>query len=254
MFVHLIPIVWRVLNNFWQIGFVVSICAIWPVAAFAKDDGLIQWHSTNVQLLRGSGYALGSSQREIITVQHAHGWTLGDNMVFYDATLTGQDYFEWHSRLSLKKIRKAPVKIGPVKDILLASTLEVPEKGSARYLFGVGADWTIPGFKFFATNFYLRDNPDLAGHTWATTFAWKKTFAVRGQPFLFDGFVDMAGSEGTRSGYQLAAPTLLADIGTHMGQADKLFLGIEYQHWNNKFGLKDVDERVAQLQLRWVLD
>jgi len=112
---------------------------------------------------------------------------------------------------------------------------KVPQTGSERYLGGVGLDWNVPSFSFVKTNFYIRDNPALSGTTWGTTFSWKKKFSIGAQPFLFDGFVDMAGAEGDRSAYQLAVPALLADIGTHMGYKDRLYLGTEYQYWHNKF-------------------
>lgn len=228
-------------------------CPIFPIAAQAGESNIIQWHSTDVQLLQGFNYELGERERTIVTVQHAHGWSLGDNYLFYDNTLgKGSEYFEWHPRLSVGKITGQAISFGPIKDVLLAGTLEVPETGSARFLGGIGFDWDIPSFNFVKTNFYIRDNPDLAGTTWGTTFAWKNKFKVGQQPFLFDGFMDMAGAEGTREAYQLIVPALLADVGTHFGYADRLYFGTEYQYWHNKFGIDGVDESVAQLELRWI--
>ena len=221
--------------------------------SIAGENPLIEWHSTDVQLLHGDGFKAGPPERTIITLQHANRWRYGDNFLFYDKTFDGDDYFEWHPRLSLSRISGKSLSIGPIKDVFLAGTLEVPQTGSERYLGGVGLDWNVPSFNFVKTNFYIRDNPALSGTTWGTTFSWKKKFSIGAQPFLFDGFVDMAGAEGDRSAYQLAVPALLADIGTHMGYKDRLYLGTEYQYWHNKFGLKGVNESVAQIELRWII-
>ena len=31
-------------------------------------------------------------------------------------------------------------------------------------------------------------------------------------------------------------------------------MGIEYQIWRNKYGLKDIDEDVAQAMIKWIFD
>jgi len=234
-------------------GFAALACLALSTLSYADDAKVFQWHSTNVQFLQGQGYALGRDSRSIISINHANGWTYGDNILFYDKTFKGQDYFEWHPRLSLSKISGKSFKFGAVKDVLLAGTVEVPEAGSRRYLAGVGFDWDLPSFNFFKTNFYIRDNPDLAGVTWGSTIAWKKKFKLGSQPFLFDGFIDFAGAEGSRAAYQLYVPALLADIGQHFGHDDRLYLGVEYQYWYNKFGLRGVTESVPQAELRWVI-
>jgi len=116
------------------------------------------------------------------------------------------------------------------------------------------ARWRFPKTEAnVKTNFHIRDNPDLEGKTWGTTFAWKKKFKIGAQPFLFDGFIDMAGSEGNRSSYQLIVPTFLADIGKYTWKEDQLFFGTEYQYWHNKFGLRGVNESVLQVEIRWVI-
>lgn len=221
--------------------------------ATADEGQFLHWHSTDVQFLNGNNFELGSRERTTITFQHANGWKYGDNFLFYDMVLgDASDYFEYHPRLSLSKISDRNLTLGPIKDILIAGTLEVPATGSARYLGGLGIDWDVPGFSFLKTNFYLRDNPDLAGNTWGTTFSWKRKIDIGNHKFLLDGFWDMAGSEGNRVAYQLIVPALMIDIGHYLGNKDHIYSGIEYQYWHNKFGVDGVTESAVQAEIRWV--
>lgn len=221
--------------------------------ASAKEWSVFDWHSTDVQILNGNSFELGPQERTTITFQHANGWSYGDNYLFYDKVSGGaSDYFEYHPRLSLGKITGQSFALGPIKDVLIAGTLEVPETGSVRYLGGLGFDWDVPGFSFLKTNLYFRDNPDLPGSTWGTTFSWKKKIDLGRHKLLFDGFWDMAGSEGDRVAYQLIVPALLVDVGHYFGNDGHIYVGTEYQYWHNKFGVDGVTESVAQAEIRWV--
>lgn len=224
------------------------------IPAHAEDRKLFDWHATDIQFLHGFDYELGDAERTIVTFQHANGWTYGDNYLFFDKTFgSSPDYFEWHPRLSLSKISGQHIGGGILKDVLFAGTLEVPENGSARFLAGVGLDWKLLEFDYLKTNFYIRENPDLPGTTWGSTFSWKKKFGWGEHKFQFDGFMDMAGSEGDRVAYQLISPAFLIDVGHYFGNDGRLFAGTEYQYWHNKFGVAGVTESVAQIELRWVI-
>ena len=53
--------------------------------------------------------------------------------------------------------------------------------------------------------------------------------------------------------FLLAQPQLLLDLGNLWGAKDKLFAGVEYQYWHNKFGVDGVDESLPQVMLLWQL-
>lgn len=87
------------------IGMIAALCGM-PSAAGAQE--LIEFHTENVQLLRGFDYELGDRQRTIITLEHAHRWRYGDLFVFADFTI-GDDgqrgvYGEISPRLSLSRM------------------------------------------------------------------------------------------------------------------------------------------------------
>jgi nucleoside-specific outer membrane channel protein Tsx len=222
-----------------------------------QNNKFIQWHSTNIQLLRGMSYELGDDERTLLSFEHANGFKYGDFYVFWDQTWpdTGKaDYYiEPTLRLSLSKMTGKDFSYGVIKDVLLSGQLEKPQDRDLRTLTGMAVDFNVPGFKFFKTNLFLRDNPELSGTTYQATIAWNRPFNVGRYKFLAEGFADLAGSEGSAEAYQLYAPRFLMDIGHATNIADnKLWLGTEWQYWHNKFGVDGVTESVPQIQLKYV--
>ena len=64
--------------------------------------------------------------------------------------------------------------------------------------------------------------------------------------------VDVAGNKEAKEGWILAQPQLRFDLGEAIGgEAGNFFVGIEYQYWQNKLGVKDQDESTVQLQTVW---
>jgi len=47
----------------------------------AAGGELVQWHSTNVKVLRAGDYQVGDGERTILTLEHANGWTYGELLV-----------------------------------------------------------------------------------------------------------------------------------------------------------------------------
>lgn len=223
----------------------------------ATEAEFIQWHSSNVQFLRGADYELGDSTRNVLTVEHANSWRYGDFYIFGDQVWPDQGpstyYYEPTLRFSLNKISAKDNAVGIVKDVLFALNFEKPKGQSGRRLLGLAVDLDIEGFRFFKTMLFSRDNPDLAGSTYQFTLAWNYPFTLGGVNFLTEGFTDMAGSEGTTVAHQLLVPRLLMDAGQMVGfRENRLWVGIEWQYWHNKFGVKGVTESVPQVQIKYV--
>lgn len=227
-------------------------------ASGVRANDLIEWHSENIQILRGFNYELGSPKKTIVTLEHANRWKYGDFFVFADLQWPdGGDftfYGEITPRLSLSKISGKSFSFGAIKDVFLAGNFEIPKKGSARYLYGPSIDWNVPGFTFFKTYFFLRDNPDIAGSTHQVTIAWNRTVKLGEASLLLEGFADLAGNEGTTyAANELFVPRFLFDVGGLVGlKSPRFFAGVEYTYWHNKFGLQGVTESAAQVQLKWV--
>ena len=131
-----------------------------------------------------------------------------------------------------------------IKDILIATTLERGSGGVEANLIGPGLTWDLPPFVHLETNLYYRDNPDISGSTWQLTVAWALPFKLGSLDFLFDGYADIRGSEGGLEEDFNFNPQLKLDLGKFAGYPGILYGGVEYYRWDNKFGIKGVDERV----------
>ncbi|MAK63301.1 MAG: ion channel protein Tsx [Maricaulis sp.] len=223
------------------------------LAAPAAAQGLIEFHTENVQLLRGSTYELGDRARTVITLEHANRWRYGDLFVFADLTL-GDDgqrsaYGEISPRLSLSRMTGQDWSFGVVSDVYLVGNFELGDEGLDRQLFGAAVDLDLPGFRFVRVHAYHRDDPQRPGSTWQSTIVWNRPFQLGGQSFLAEGFADLAGGEGAGTDHQLIVPRLLWQVPA----AEHVWVGVEYQYWHNKFGVSGVDESVAQFQVKFVL-
>lgn len=224
----------------------------------AEPSGLIEWHAENIQYLRGWNYDVGEKSRTIITFEHANSWAYGDFFMFVDATRFdgggSHVYAELSPRFSLRKLTGRDFSSGIVRDILISATLEEGEKSTRAYLYGGAVDLSLPGFTFFNTNLYVRDDPALDDETWQLTLAWKRPIDLQDFHFLFEGFADFSGREDSKAANELIVPRLLLDVGALLGYDKRtVYTGIEYSYWHNKFGIEGTTESVAQFQIKWVL-
>lgn len=225
------------------------------------------WSSSNIQLLRGTHYALiptGEENRTILTFEHANGWKYGDNFFFIDigkpTTKGTSHYGEYSPRLSIGKMSGKDFSFGILTDVLLAGMLEMGD-GVRANLFGIGINLKLPGFAFTQINLYARNSErdfvatqtDTGGQA---TLAWKLPFELMTQKLAFEGFVDYAFDEDSGSNPKennlVAAPRLLIDVGNWFGTPGALQTGVEYQIWRNKFGVDGVDEDAVQAMVKWI--
>lgn len=212
------------------------------------------WSATNVQALHGRGFELGDGERDILTFEHASGWSLGSNFFFFDVTEPfGGDsdiYGEWYSRLAWSKLGITNEGTGLLQDVSFAASLNVGN-GFRAYLAGLTLHFKVPRFSYLDVDVMAYDDRSDSDVTYIVTPAWELPFAVGGLGCRFRGFVDLIGPEGERRAQLLTQPQLLIDLGKLWGTKDKLFAGVEYQYWRNKFGVDGVDESLPQVMLLW---
>lgn len=224
---------------------------LWQTSAQATD-----WSTTSAWLLHGDRYELGARERSILRIEHADGWAYGDNYFFVDLIRSDDSgsgtlhYAEFSPRFSLGKLSGLDLSWGPVKDVLLAPSVNTGD-GFRAYLYGVGVDLQLPGFSYFQVNAYVRDDKSLPGTTWQITPVWLYPFTVAGLKFNLQGFIDYAGAEGPAARNLLVVPRLWLDVGALWGSPGKLEAGVEYLYWKNKYGIAGVTESVIQPALRW---
>lgn len=242
----------------------------------------LDWTANEVQLLHSNRFREPGNPNRVakttVTLQHASGYSLGRNFAFIDMlksdnrerNLSGQPesptefYGEAYTTLSLSKLSGTGLGFGPFKDFGLTAGINAGHKNSQlrsrplAYLAGVTLDFDVPRGFFNIDVLAYKDHSCLAGisscpnyrGTQQITPSWSLPFSVGGIDAEFAGFADFIGSRGPGTARQvLAQPQLRVDIGKPMGTPGKVYAGIEYQYWRNKFGTDGLNESHPQVLL-----
>ena len=244
-----------------------------PSAALAQTEFHFQWGSLD------HPFSAEPKQTEtvILTFQHAISWSLGDSFFFTDFIddvdvdgFNDRDFYgEWYPTLSLGKLSGRRVGAGPLRDIAIIGGINFDgDVDFFKYLPGVRASWDVPGFYFLNTDVtaFIDANTGLAkgggaaktSNSWMFDVSWGSAINAGSQSFVFTGHAEYIGAATDELGrdvkaWVLAQPQFMWDLGKAVaGQANQIFLGIEYQYWLNKLG-SDVDESTAQLLIVWRL-
>ncbi|MGZ8196053.1 MAG: DUF5020 family protein [Methylosarcina sp.] len=222
---------------------------------------VIDWTSSNIQLLYGNDFEFGDDERTTVTVEHAHGWQYGTNFFFVDLLdrndIGFEVYAEVYSYLSLNKLGGHSLALGPVKDVSLMVGLNIsnkPENDSFKaYLFGLSFDFSNPLTDYLQLDIAAYKADDISGkYGLQFTPVWSIPFDVASLRFKFRGFTDFRTGNTNASGHFhiLAQPQLLLDMGNLVGwKNDKVYIGTEYSLWYNKFGVKGAHESVVQAMI-----
>ncbi len=227
----------------------------------------VYWSDASVSYLQAGEYKVPMSPnspndttegRQIITIEYANGTSWGDVFFFTDFSRStdGAEYQSAYSeiqpRWSLGKLTGKQFAFGPVTDVLIATQAEFnnedngdtpgDDKNFVNTLVGVGVDLKVPGFDWFQLNGYARQN-DKYANNFQLTPVWSSSFDVAGQRFVIDGFIDYtSGNDDVHETFHTQTQ-IKWDMGkTLLGEEKKLYLGVEYEYWDNKFGILDGSE------------
>ncbi len=220
------------------------------------------WSNNSFSLLDGDDYEVGDNSKTVFTLEHASGHSWGDMFVFVDRLHHNNDendelYGEFQPNFSIAKLAGMELaEDGLISDFYLATQWEFGSNfrgGFDNFLYGAGVALKVPGFKFFKVNLYRRNN-EQADDNNQLTLVWNYPFSIGGANFLIDGFLDAVdGNDQITSGYNFT-PQIKFDLGSAAGMAPgKLFVGVEYVYWKNKFGIDGTTEQNPNLLIKWHL-
>ncbi|MDT8406225.1 MAG: hypothetical protein RQ715_03135, partial [Methylococcales bacterium] len=230
------------------------------VALASPTARAFDWSVTELHLQLGELEApdfLGGQHAvtRVITLQHAHGWALGDNFLFLDYLDDGVDdgfndhdwYGEWYGNLSLGKLFETPLGYGPVQDVgILLGVNAAADAKVLKLLPGLRLDWSLPGFAFLHTDLMAtidfsaglrRGGAPQESNSFLFDINWQLPFTLVAQAFSLEGHIEYAGRRQNELGFQvndwiLAQPQLRWDMGRALlNEDDRLFMGVEYQFW-----------------------
>lgn len=201
----------------------------------------VLWQDFSISYLNGRHYRVDGPDKHILTFEHVAGTSWGDSFFFLDH-LRGDNgsrdnYAEWSPRLSFSKLSGNNMQFGVVKDVLFTSTVEM-SSFSSHFLYGLAADVSVPGFSYLSLNVYRRNNDGLADN-WQLTTTWGIPFTVGSQQFLFDGFMDWSSATTEQSASMNMTSQLKWALHPLFNWKSKLYVGVEYVYWRNKYGIAD---------------
>ena len=223
-----------------------ALCAVASTAAFAQAKPV--WQDFSVTGLYGENYAYPVVGDEIeqrtVTAEYAAGLKYGDFFAFADRSNTdaGNDtYFEVAPRLSLGAVTGQKLELGPIKDVLIATTWEGGQ-GFNNYLYGVGFALNVPYTNYANVNFYKAEN-DGSEDDYQMTITYAVPFKIGGEEFLADAFLDWSTAEKNGHASELNWTSQYKwNVGKHISPETKLYVGIEHSVWNNKYAIKGLDQ------------
>lgn len=256
------------------------ICGLALAPLLFSQVGLAaDWSTTEVHYQRGKldtpEFAGGGDEyTNILTLQHASGWTYGDNFFFVDFSDSGKNtfydndaYMEWYTNFSFGKISGSEVGFGIVRDLgFIVGINYAADSNVRKYLPGIRFALDLPGFAFANLDVmaYLDDSAGVSSggapaedDSFIIDFNWAYPFSVGNQDFSIEGHIEYIDERDDEFGNEveshvLAQPQFRWDAGKALFDSpQRIFLGIEYQYWQNKLGDKDTDESVAQFLAVW---
>ncbi len=232
----------------------VLLCCLSLFPALVQAERLFS--TTSLSYLNGSHYELGDNQRQVVTLEQASVFDWGDWFLFVDRLKSAdgryETYGEWAPRYKLFEITPQ-AEPGLLKAVYLAGMVESGRALGKRFnniLYGVGFGLNLPGFIYANVNVYQVDN-DRWEDDEQMTLTWAYPFTIAGQSFLYDGFLDWSSASETHAAEMNFTSQLKWQLPLAKGWGERLYLGLEYAHWNNKFGVRGVDERNPSLLIKW---
>ena len=252
------------------------IHTLWGVLLFVTcSAAAATWSETEIHLQRGQlnqPYAINTNttiDTTVVTLQHASGWEYGSNFFFIDYARTKDEdtlYGEWYPFFSSQQLFDAHYS-GVVSDIGLVMGVNAgPDVEVLKYLPGLQINWNVPGFSFFNTlvTAYIDDSRGIEGggapkeaNSMMVDVAWRYPLALYEQQFYIEGHAEYIASRTTEipgvevKDWLLTQVQLRWDAANLLGAPkETLFIGMEYQYWNNKLGTNE-DESAVQLLAVW---
>ena len=207
------------------------------------------WNSENVALLTGDNYTVDDPRQTTMTVEHASAWAWGDLFGFADITRYHDSdrgtsiYSEITPRVSMSWLTDSRWSTGIVKDVLIATTVEMGSGPVENLLLGPGLSLDVAGFDFLNLNIQYRIPHQGQSQGWMLGTAWAWRTAALGSTFVFDGYADWIVTDRGGSNSNLHfSPQLKFDLGPWLGiSPEHWYAGIEYDYWSNKYGIPDSD-------------
>ena len=204
----------------------------------------VLWSDVSVSLLKGNNYQVGNASRTVFTFEHAAGYSWGDSFMFVDRLHSANGDKETYAEIS-PRFTLTSHQNSVIKHTYIATTAEIGD-GFTHYLYGVGAALNVPHFNFVNINLYHRNN-DSGDNGKQLTATW----ALPLGPFTYDGFIDYVPSTNEKRSSMNLTSQLKYDLAGLFNLKTKLYIGVEYVYWRNKFGINNINEKNVNMLVKY---
>ncbi|MEW5849426.1 MAG: hypothetical protein AB2A00_11465 [Myxococcota bacterium] len=221
---------------------------------------------SSAQLLYGGpfddrvyGYNTATGGMATLSFEHYGTWGYGDNYMIVDVLFgpfvdakgapLGQNvqlYGEWGPRVALGRVLGLEEGLGFLKEVFVATQLNVSGTGFWGVLGGMGVDFNLPFGLVAGVNVYYRKDRFTPNAVQVSPY-WELPLRIRWVGLLLRGYVDIVGSP---AGFDVnSQPQLLMDLGGVLGERGrKIQLGVEWYFHHSPI----LTVHAPQLLLRWV--
>lgn len=243
-----------------------------PVAA-AQDAGFT---TSNFQVKYGTFQEPGIEEdvpKNDFTFENASAGRWWSSYMFVDVFRSWSDadanakevYGEWYPSLSLRTIAGRPPSTGVLRDVKITLGLNTGVRSTGPSPFallpGVTFDLQVPGFAFFSVGTFVyidrgrfQGQPtDCAATTYQITPSWSLPFKAGAASLRLDGFVDFIGQHANCAAMVLTQPRLALDLSAFWAKPGRMFVGVDYLYWHNKYGIAGLTDKTFLPVIVWVL-
>jgi nucleoside-specific outer membrane channel protein Tsx len=243
--------------------------------ALAQDDK--GFSSSNLQVLYGWNFRqpdiVEDVPKNVFTFENTSAGRWWSSYLFVDVLRSWSEadanakevYGEWYPSLSLRKLVGADRSKGFLRDVGLTAGLNTGVRSTGPSPFvvlpGVTFDLGVKGFAFLSVGaFVYIDRGRFQGQptecqatTWQITPSWSLPLPVGSATLKTDGFVDFIGSHANCMAQVLSQSKLMLDLSGLWKQPGRLYVGVEWAYWRNKYGISGLKDNVLLPVVVWVL-
>ena len=233
--------------------------------------------SSNVQALYGWNFQEPGISEDVpknaFTFENTAAWGWGSSYLFVDVLRSWSEadsnakdvYGEWYPSVSLRNLAGKEPAEGFVRDVSATVGLNsgIRSTGPAPFVVLPGVTFALnaPGFNFLSVGTYayidlgrFQGQPtNCRATTYQVTPSWSLPINIGSAKLSFDGFVDFIGKHADCEAMIVSQPQLKLDLSNLWGDPGRIYLGMEFAYWRNKYGISGLKDEVLLPLVVWTL-